>query len=80
MTFGTLIVAIVSLLTQKIFPLLITLIVLATLWGLFLYIFKKDSGGADLGRHVTVAGVVSLFAVLSFWGLAAILINTFLVP
>ena len=59
-------------------PLLVALALLAFFWGLVVYIWK--SGGEDdkdRGKKIMIAGIVSLFVMISIWGIIKIIGNTF---
>ncbi len=65
----------VSMLT----PILIGLALLAFFWGLAMYLlnFNGEEKEKTKGRDVMLYGVITLFVVVSVWGLVAILQQTF---
>jgi hypothetical protein len=54
-------------------PVLISLGVLAFMWGIVLYLFKGDKAE---GRMFMVWGIIALFVMTSVWGLVGILRGT----
>ena len=54
-------------------PVLISLGVLAFLWGIVLYLFKGDKAE---GKMFMVWGIIALFVMTSVWGLVGILRGT----
>jgi|GEM_PF-1711372 len=61
-------VASVGRLVASLVPILITLTMIIFFWGLFKYV--RDSGkGHDAGKKIMVAGLGSLFVMVSIWGI-----------
>jgi len=59
-------------------PFIIGLTVLVFLWGLFKMVFAGDSSKAvEEGRKFITYGIVTLFVMVSVWGLVKILSATF---
>lgn len=59
-------------------PFIIALTVLVFLWGVFKMIFSYDSDTAvSEGKKFMTWGIVSLFVMVSIWGLVKILTTTF---
>jgi hypothetical protein len=56
-------------------PVLISLGVIAFMWGVVMYLFGKDK---DNGRMFMVWGIIALFVMTSVWGLVGILRGTLL--
>jgi hypothetical protein len=73
--FKNLIVAVGGILNMLI-PVLIAAALVVFFWGLVQYIYKGAEGHAE-GRNVMIAGIVSLFIMVSIWGLVNLAQNAF---
>ena len=62
---------------QSLIPLLIAVALVVFFWGLVRYVI---SGGEDhaQGRNVMIAGLISLFVMVSVWGIIRLAQNTLL--
>jgi len=61
-------IASIGRLVASLVPILITLTLIIFFWGLFKYV--RDSGkGHDAGKKIMVAGLGSLFVMVSIWGI-----------
>src|SRR5438876_999031 len=70
--------AIVSIINNYIFPILLAIAVLVIAWGIFKFILHAgDEGERASGRALILWGIVGLFLMLSIWGLVNILYNSF---
>src|SRR5579859_2489795 len=49
-------------------PILIALALVVFFWGLVVYVYK-GAEGHEQGRYIMVAGLVSLFIMVSVWGI-----------
>lgn len=58
-------------------PILITLAVLYTIYGVIKYATAKESEDQAEGRRVIISGIIGLFVIVSIWGLVAVLNSTF---
>ena len=59
-------------------PLLITIALVIFIWGIISYITAgADEDKRAEARNVILYGVIGLFAIVSVWGLVAIIQNTF---
>jgi hypothetical protein len=56
-------------------PIMITLAVVIFFWGLALFLLKADEE-KEKGRDIMLYGVLTLFVMVSIWGLVGILANT----
>lgn len=56
-------------------PVLISLGVLAFMWGIVMYLFGTESG-KEKGRMFMLWGIIALFVMTSVWGLVGILRGT----
>lgn len=66
------------MLNQAVLPLLITLALIFVIVGIVKFIVNMDNEEArKQGKNFMIWGVVSLFVIMSVWGLVAILGNTF---
>lgn len=63
----------INTLISYVIPVLISLGVLAFMWGIVMYLFGKNK---DEGRMFMVWGVIALFVMTSVWGLVGILRGT----
>ena len=66
----------ISGLINIIIPLLIALAIVAFFWGLVQYIWSGGEGH-EKGRNVMIAGIMSLFVMLSIFGIVHLISNTF---
>ncbi len=57
-------------------PLLITLALIVFFWGLIKYILSSGEGDHKAGRAIMIAGIVSLFVMVSVWGIIRLAQNT----
>ncbi len=64
-------------LINRLIPFIIALTVLVFLWGVFKFVLSNDAEGRKEARGYMVWGIVSLFIMVSVWGLVNILIRTF---
>ncbi len=63
---------------KTIIPLLISVALLVFIWGVIRYITAgDDEEKRTKARNTILYGVIGLFAIVSVWGLVAILQNTF---
>jgi hypothetical protein len=57
--------------------LLITLAIIAFFWGLVQYLFKGGAEGKSEGLKIMLYGVITIFVMVSIWGLVRLLQSTF---
>ncbi len=62
---------------NAIIPLIIALTVIVFFYGLFKYVWGGGGDQARKGSAIMLAGIVSLFIMLSLWGIITLLQNTF---
>ncbi len=63
---------------KAIIPLIIALTLLVFLWGIFKLVFSGDSDKAvEEGKKFMTWGIVSLFVMVSVWGLVRLFTKTF---
>ena len=67
----------ISAILNVVIPILITLAVLYTIWGVIKYATAKESEDQAEGRRVIITGIIGLFVIVSIWGLVAVLNSTF---
>jgi len=68
----------ISGLVKTIIPLLISVALLVFIWGVIQYITAgDDEEKRKKATNVILYGIIGLFAIVSVWGLVAILRNTF---
>ncbi len=64
-------------LINRLIPFIIALTVLVFLWGVFKFVISNDAEGRKEARGYMIWGIVSLFIMVSVWGLVNILVRTF---
>jgi len=69
--------ATIAAIMNVVIPILITLAVLYTIWGVIKYATAKESEDQAEGRRVIISGIIGLFVIVSIWGLVAVLNSTF---
>jgi len=57
--------------------LLITLAIIAFFWGLVRYLFGDGAEGKSEGLKIMLMGVITIFVMVSIWGLVRLLQSTF---
>jgi len=57
--------------------LLITLAIIAFFWGLIRYLFTEGTEGKAAGLKIMLMGVITIFVMVSIWGLVRLLQSTF---
>jgi len=68
----------VNELLNAIIPILVTLGIIYFIWGIVSYVIAGDEEAKSAGRDRIIYGVIGLAVIISVWGLAVILRNTFL--
>ena len=63
----------INSLISYVIPVLISLAVLAFMWGVVLYLFKPEKEG---GKMFMLWGIIAIFVMTSVWGLVGILRGT----
>ena len=58
-------------------PILITLAVIYFVWGVIQYTVSTDEEAKKGARAKIIQGLIGLFVIISFWGIIAIIRNTF---
>jgi hypothetical protein len=71
------IINILNILLSWIIPVLITLAVIYFIWGVLQYILSKDEETKKGGRTKIINGLIGLFVIVAFWGIIALITNTF---
>ncbi len=62
---------------EGVVPVIIGLAVILFLWGMLKFIMASDEAGRKEGKNFMLWGIVSLFVMVSVWGLVAILVTSF---
>ncbi len=76
--FGELVYLLISFINTTV-SIIIALAVLGFFWGIFKYIFSAgDSSKIEEGRKIMVWGIITIFVMVSIWGILRLLSNTFL--
>lgn len=71
------IVGTIANLLQFIIPVLITLAVVYFIWGVIQYTVSQDEEAKKKARGKIIAGLIGLFVIVAFWGIIALITNTF---
>jgi len=71
----TTIIGLVGNILDMLIPIIITLAVVIFFWGLALFLLKADEE-KEKGRSIMLYGVLTLFVMVTIWGLVGILANT----
>ncbi|MBK5215555.1 MAG: hypothetical protein JJE53_01965 [Candidatus Pacebacteria bacterium] len=58
-------------------PALITVAVVYFIWGVISFITSADEEQKKLGRSKIINGLIGLFVIVAFWGIIAVVKNTF---
>lgn len=75
---GEIISYVTCLISKSVMPLLIALAVLGFVWGVMnYYLNPENEKKREEGKKFILWGLIALFVIVSFWGLVAILGNTF---
>jgi hypothetical protein len=61
---------------ETLLPIFVTLAVLAFFWGLIKFIFTAGDS-RDEGKQIMLWGIISLFVIVSIWGIVGFLANLF---
>jgi hypothetical protein len=65
-----------GMLLNALIPLLMAAALVVFFWGLIQYIRSSGEGEHSTGRNIMIAGIVSLFVMVSVWGLVRFLQST----
>lgn len=60
-------------------PALITVAIGYFIWGVIAFISSSDEEAKKMGRTKIINGLIGLFVIMSFWGIIALIKNTFLI-
>ena len=71
------IVGTIANLLQFIIPVLITLAVVYFIWGVIQYTVSQDEEAKKKARGKIITGLIGLFVIVAFWGIIALITNTF---
>lgn len=69
--------ALVSTFLNSLVYLFITLAIVVFFWGLIGYLFKDGAEGKAEGLKIMLMGVVTIFVMVSIWGIIRLLQSTF---
>lgn len=58
-------------------PILITLAVVYFIWGVIQYTVSGDEEKKKKARSMIIQGLIGLFVIVAFWGIIALVTNTF---
>jgi len=77
-TIDTALQTISGILTDTIIPLLIVIATVIFLWGVVQYVTAGgDEERLKNGRNLMIFGIIALAVMISVWGIAKLLVNTF---
>jgi len=69
--------ALVSTFLNSLVYLFITLAIVVFFWGLIKYLFGEGSEGKSEGLKIMLMGVITIFVMVSIWGIIRLLQSTF---
>ncbi len=69
--------ALVSTFLNSLVYLFITLAIVTFFWGLIKYLFNDGSEGKSEGLKIMLMGVVTIFVMVSIWGIIRLMQSTF---
>lgn len=58
-------------------PALITVAVVYFIWGVISFMTSSDEEAKKMGRTKIINGLIGLFVIVAFWGIIAVVKNTF---
>lgn len=58
-------------------PALITIAVIYFIWGVISFMTASDEEAKKMGRTKIINGLIGLFVIVAFWGIIAVVKNTF---
>jgi hypothetical protein len=73
------ILAVVNQILNWIIPILITLAVVYFIWGVISYTVSTDEEKKKNAKKGIIQGLIGLFVIVAFWGIIALVTNTFAV-
>lgn len=71
------IITILNTLLSWVIPVLITLAVVYFIWGVIQYTLSSDEEAKKKARSKIIQGLIGLFVIVAFWGIIALITNTF---
>ena len=71
------ILSVIGNLLGYVIPVLITLAVVYFIWGVIQYTVSTDEEAKKGARSKIIQGLIGLFVMVSFWGILALVTNTF---
>lgn len=75
-TVGGIIVQLLGFLSYVV-PALVTIAVIYFIWGVISFIMASDEEAKKMGKTKIINGLIGLFVIVAFWGIIAIVKNTF---
>ncbi|MFA6274488.1 MAG: hypothetical protein WC662_04985 [Candidatus Paceibacterota bacterium] len=66
----------ISLVLNRIIPVLIVLAVVIFIWGVIMYVVSSEEEAKKKGRQRMIWGLIGLVVIVGMWGLVAIVRNT----
>jgi hypothetical protein len=71
------IIGVIAGIISVIMPVLVALAAVFFIWGVITYIFTKDEEQKKKSRSRIINGLIGLFVIIAFWGILAVIMNTF---
>ena len=71
------IIAMLSNWIGYIIPLLVTIAIGYFIWGVIQFMIAADEESKKVGRTKIINGLIGLFVIMAFWGIIAVVKNTF---
>ena len=71
------IMATISRILDFAIPILITVAVVYFIWGVIQYTVSQDEEAKKGARNKIIQGLIGLFVIVAFWGIIALITNTF---
>lgn len=75
-TFGDILATLIGYLNYVV-PAFITVAVAYFIWGVIQFITSSEEDAKKKGKGKIINGLIGLFVIISFWGIIAVLQNTF---
>lgn len=66
----------ISLVLNKIIPVLMVLAVVIFIWGVIMYVISSDEEAKKKGRNRMIWGIIGLVVILGMWGLVKMIQNS----
>jgi uncharacterized membrane protein YfcA len=71
------ILTVINQLLDWVIPILITFAVVYFIWGVISYTISADEEKKKKAKSAIIQGLIGLFVIVAFWGIIALITNTF---